>query len=77
MKKMLFCLVAAMFLAACEKDSPEQVVTDPEPEREQPEVEMFERRVIKLPAELPENVDQRQSGITVKIVFKSLVDCFK
>ena len=57
MKKILFCLIAAMFLAACEKDTPEQPVV-PEPEPEQPEVEMFERRVIKLPAELPENVEQ-------------------
>lgn len=57
MKKILFCLIAAMFLAACEKDTPEQPVV-PEPEPEQPKVEMFERRVIKLPAELPDNVEQ-------------------
>lgn len=58
MKKILFCLVAALFLAACEKDAPEQPVV-PEPEPEQPEVEMFERRVIKLPIVLPDDVEQR------------------
>ena len=57
MKKILFYLVVALFLVACEKEAPEQpVVPEPEPK---PEVEMFERRVIKLPIVLPDDVEQR------------------
>ena len=56
MKKIFYCFVAAMLLAACEKEAPEQPVV---PEPEQPEVEMFERRVIKLPIVLPDDVEQR------------------
>ncbi|MBR4853638.1 MAG: hypothetical protein IKU88_02820 [Alistipes sp.] len=56
MKKILFCLIAAMFLAACEKDTPEQPAQpDPVPET----------NVVAWnypPTSLPENIEQILTG---------------
>ena len=56
MKKILFCLIAAMFLAACEKDTPEQPPL-PEP--------VPETNVVAWnypPTSLPENIEQILTG---------------
>ena len=55
MKKILFCLVAALFLASCEKDAPEQPVV-PEPEPEQPE-KSTNWAEWSIPSNLPDNFE--------------------